>query len=262
MAFPELYFGKFIVLAEGPSEEVVLSKIASAYDLELDTSFVCVVPLGGRHVNHFWKLLEDLKIPFATLLDLDAGRRTGGWARIKYVCEQLIENGVASSELLEFDDGGKTYAITSEELQTLHERELKGSDIRKWVNHLEGFGVFFSFPLDLDFSMLARFPDAYKSIDEYNGPAIPEKETDAWDKYIRRTIGAVVGDAEEAIDLYMASSPEVKELFAWYRYLFAFRSKPTTHILALSEIDKDELRRKAPRSISRLLNYCKEKLAS
>ena len=41
---------------------------------------VCVVPLGGRHVNHFWRLLERLEIPYVTLLDLDSGRFQGGWA--------------------------------------------------------------------------------------------------------------------------------------------------------------------------------------
>ena len=83
VAYPELYFGKFVVLAEGPSEEVVLPRIASALNLDIDSSFVCIVPLGGRHVNHFWRLLTALEIPFATLLDLDAGRPTGGWAQNK-----------------------------------------------------------------------------------------------------------------------------------------------------------------------------------
>ena len=46
IAYPELYFGKYIILAEGPSEEIVLPKIASALGLDIDRSFVCVVPLG------------------------------------------------------------------------------------------------------------------------------------------------------------------------------------------------------------------------
>ena len=107
IAYPELYFGKYIILAEGPSEEIVLPKIASALGLDIDRSFVCVVPLGGRHVNHFWKLLTDLEIPYATLLDLDAGRFEGGWARIKYVLEQLLRIGTCPTELLEFQHKGK-----------------------------------------------------------------------------------------------------------------------------------------------------------
>ena len=45
VAYPELYFGKFVILAEGPSEEIVLPRIASATKLDIDKSFVCVVPL-------------------------------------------------------------------------------------------------------------------------------------------------------------------------------------------------------------------------
>jgi len=54
---------------------------------------VSFVPLGGRHVNHFWRLLNGLGIPYITLLDLDFGRPGGGWGRIKYALEQLLELG-------------------------------------------------------------------------------------------------------------------------------------------------------------------------
>ena len=60
--------------------------------MPVDPSFVSVVPLGGRHVNHFWRLLTDLSIPYVTLLDLDRERETGGWA-VKYVLDQLIAVG-------------------------------------------------------------------------------------------------------------------------------------------------------------------------
>ena len=48
----------------------------------LDETFVSVVPLGGRHVNHSWKLLNDLDIRHITLLDFDRERVGGGWSRI------------------------------------------------------------------------------------------------------------------------------------------------------------------------------------
>ena len=174
MAYPEIYFGKFVILAEGPSEEVVLPRIASALGLPIDKSFVCVVPLGGRHVNHFWRLLTDLEIPYATLLDLDAGRQTGGWARIKYVCEQLLQIGVDQSELLEFEHNGQSYALSKENLEDLHKKPFTGfSDIVSWAGHLEKFDVFFSRPLDFDLHMLGRFPNAYKNIEPGGGPAFP-----------------------------------------------------------------------------------------
>ena len=63
-----------LVLGEGDSELVVLPRILAAAGIAEDDASVSVVPLGGRHVNHFWRLLNELQIPHATLLDLDAGR--------------------------------------------------------------------------------------------------------------------------------------------------------------------------------------------
>ena len=77
-AHPELYFARFVVLGEGDTEEIVIPAVAQARGIDLDPSFVAMVPLGGRHTNHFWKLLTDLHIPFATLLDLDYGRADAG----------------------------------------------------------------------------------------------------------------------------------------------------------------------------------------
>ena len=77
-AHPELYFAQFVVLGEGDTEELIIPRIAQARGIKLDPSFVAMVPLGGRHTNHFWKLLTDLHIPFATMLDLDYGRAGAG----------------------------------------------------------------------------------------------------------------------------------------------------------------------------------------
>ena len=53
-AYPELYFAKVVILGEGDSEEIILPKIWSAKNGDIDLSGISVVPLGGRHVNHFW----------------------------------------------------------------------------------------------------------------------------------------------------------------------------------------------------------------
>ena len=42
--YPELYFARFVVLGEGASEEVVLPRLAEAMGLDIDRSFVAVVP--------------------------------------------------------------------------------------------------------------------------------------------------------------------------------------------------------------------------
>jgi putative ATP-dependent endonuclease of OLD family len=262
VAYPELYFGKFVILAEGPSEEVVLPKVAAALGLEIDKSFVCVVPLGGGHVNHFWRLLADLSIPYATLLDLDAGREGGGWARIKYACQQLIEIGLAPAQVLEFKHDGQTHQLSREELEKLHNREVDSiSDVIPWLRHLEKFNVFFSAPLDFDLAMLHRMPDAYKGIEGQSGPKIPDADSQEWELYIRNAIAASVGGNEAGINLYMKSQPDWKELFPWYRYLFLSRSKPPTHLQALAEVDSGVLQKNAPPSLKRLLIRCKETIA-
>ena len=67
------------------------------------SSFVAIVPLGGRHVQHFWRLLKQLGIPYATLLDLDLGRKGGGFGRIKTAIEKLIERGEKGYTETRFD---------------------------------------------------------------------------------------------------------------------------------------------------------------
>ena len=262
LAYPELYFGKFVILAEGPSEEMVLPRIASASDLEIDESFVSVVPLGGRHVNHFWKLLTDLEIPHATLLDLDIGRESGGWARIKYVCVQLLHFGKEESGLLEFEYKGQLCGISNQDLANLHNKETEDfSDFYPWIEHLEKFNVYFSGPLDFDMSMLRRFPEAYQNIEGQNGPAIPDADSPDRDPYYRRAIGAALGKDEATIDLYM-NECELKELYPWYRYLFLNRSKPSTHLMALAGIENSLLKKNAPPPLKRLLKLCKKTLQS
>ena len=101
-AYPELYFARFVVLAEGDSEQLVFPRLAQAHGLPMDKSFVPVVPLGGRYVAHFWRLLTDLDIPHATLLDLDLGRHTGGVARIRSTVESLGEIGKFMNQTIAF----------------------------------------------------------------------------------------------------------------------------------------------------------------
>ena len=94
LAFPELYFARFVVLVEGDSERIVLPRLAAAEGLVLDPSFVAIVPIGGRHVQHFWRLLRGLCIPYATVLDLDLGRSGGGYGRVKTSIQHLLDAGV------------------------------------------------------------------------------------------------------------------------------------------------------------------------
>ncbi len=88
-AYPELYFSRLVILGEGDSEEVVLQRLLQAQGTGDDESSISIVPLGGRHVNHFWRLLWALGIPHLTLLDLDLARYQGGWGRVHYASKEL-----------------------------------------------------------------------------------------------------------------------------------------------------------------------------
>lgn len=233
-AYPEIYFARFVVLGEGDSELIVLPKLAEALDVSIDPSFVAIVPLGGRHVNHFWRLLNDLEIPHATLLDFDLGRAGGGWGRIKYVCEQLKQVGKLEDDTYEkskdlSDEGG----------------EISNSKQEAWIKFLEKKHVFFSHPLDIDLLMLTAFPDEYCTLDSgENGPS------------------GKAGNAKQAalkekgnVDIY---DDDWDTHFLWYRYLFLGRGKPVSHLRAMAEAEKDTMADGLPDVIDRLLKFVKE----
>jgi putative ATP-dependent endonuclease of OLD family len=235
--YPELYFARFVVLGEGASEEVVLPQLAEAMGLDIDRSFVAVVPLGGRHVNHLWRLLTDLDIPYATLLDLDWGRDGGGWGRIKIACTQLLEIGVAPQAIFgqHLDPAGPAANLAAFDGLPAQ----NAADMNSWVHWLRQFHVFFCTPLDLDYSMLQAFPAAYQVVEV--GRQGPSPLGDP------RT--AVLGEVGRG-DLY---TPAQEPLLRWYRYLFLGRGKPSTHVRVLSAQTPEVLTAGAPEELRALL---------
>lgn len=258
LAYPELYFARFVILGEGDSEQIVIPRLASAMGFDIDRSFVAIVPLGGRHVNHLWKLFYDLKIPHVTLLDLDQGRKGAGWGRIKYVCKQFLRVTTTPQELLAFSNkGGDVITLSEEALEHLHERDDADEEINEWIDHLEKFNVFFSNPLDLDMSMLSKFPVSYKdTAGSSSGPNVPSENNSKYESYMDSASSAVLGEDSDS-QIY---SDEMKALFPWYRYLFINRSKPSTHLQAISKIDENEFASEAPQELKRLLTTVNENL--
>jgi len=243
--YPELYFARFAVLGEGASEEVVLPRLASAMGFDIDRSFIAVVPLGGRHVNHLWRLLTDLDIPYATLLDLDWGRDGGGWGRIKAACTQLLDIGVTPQAIFgqHLNPAGPAANLTAFDI-------LQAEDVtnmNNWMNWLRQFHVFFCAPLDLDYSMLRAFPAAYQVIEP--GRQGPSQQGNP------RT--AVLGDNGRG-DLYAA---EHDQSLRWYRYLFLGRGKPSTHVRVLSGQTPQALAAGAPGELRALLTSIVARLA-
>jgi putative ATP-dependent endonuclease of OLD family len=203
--YPELYFARFVILGEGSSEEVVLPRLAEALGFSIDRSFVAIVPLGGRHVNHLWKLCHDLNISHVTLLDLDLGRHGGGWGRIKNVCTRLIENGTDENTLLSLNG-------TEEKIPLTTFASYDNADWTKltaWLAHLRNFGVYLCALLDLDMTMLRAYQTQYRRLeDEMRGPA---QDSNAK--------SAVLG-SNGTPELYEGPrESEWNELFGWYRYL-------------------------------------------
>ena len=244
LAYPELYFARFVLLVEGDSERIVLPRLAEALDLLIDPAFVAIVPLGGRHVQHFWRLLSHLGIPYATLLDLDLGREGGGFGRVKTAIEKLIEVGVPKDKLLSTDDG----VLSDEDFAKMHTwQDAEDRKILKgWVDCLKPHGVFFSAPLDLDLAMLRAFPDAYTAIVPKSGG--PKMTVD-------KAAEVVLGTAGPGLALYTGAFKDYPDLLPAYRYHFLTHSKPATHLAALSHIKHKALREDMPPILAEVLKH-------
>jgi putative ATP-dependent endonuclease of the OLD family len=233
-AYPELYFSRYVVLGEGDSEQVVLPRVLAAAGIAEDDASVSVVPLGGRHVNHFWRLLNELQIPHATLLDLDSGRHQGGWGRVRNARRQInkVQPGTYAEDKIEalpkWDD----------------DRDFpEFEDGRGSIQGLERRGVFFSHPVDLDLMMLEAYPDVYGV-----NPADPDE----------KTIVAVLGKSHQN---ETRLPDEVLQLFDDYHDKFDLKSKPATHLAALADLSDEELLADLPEVLDRLVEHVRTGLA-
>ncbi|MBS7527124.1 AAA family ATPase [Fusibacter paucivorans] len=242
-AYPELYFAKLVVLGEGDSEEIILKKMLELKNTRIDTTEISVVPLGGRHVNHFWRLLSDLNIPFITLLDLDKERDGGGWGRIKYSIQQLIENGKNRDKLLDTTDG----VLSEDEFNDMH-TWTSYEDIDGWIEMLEKYDVYFSTPLDIDFAMLTKFKEKYvatlassegpyiKGYGKIHKPDIEDGDSKEYEDLLEKRIQSDLRATLKNEGGDGATYSEVeKELMIWYNYFFLNRGKPTTHRVLFTE---------------------------
>lgn len=264
-AYPEIYFTKLVVLGEGDSEQVILPRLLEMYDTDVDSHSISVVPLGGRHVNHFWRLLKALKIPFVTLLDFDIDRNGGGFGRIHYCVQQLsdfnpderyLHKGIlteipAWSDLSNPVDFSINFYINGGP-------ETESINI---VSELENSNVFFSSPLDIDYSMICAFPDIFCEKDECfgeRGPISGKEDEEDRDKVKREKalIKAVLkkGNAGKRF----AFGDDWERNFLWYRYRFlSSKSKPASHVRMMLKIeekyDADEIKAKLPPELIRLL---------
>lgn len=226
-SYPEIYFSRLVILGEGDSEEIVIPRLLEARGIPADENAITIAPLGGRHVNHFWRLLTGLGIPYITLLDLDIARYQGGWGRIKYVNDQLIKFRPAKA--LPENYGIPAWNVENEEEQ------IRGFD--NYFEILQNVGIFFSDPLDLDFSMIKSYPIAY---------AVTE------DNYEVTTLKAVLGKSH--FDAKQYTEAELR-LFNSYHKKFKLGSKPASHIEALSKLSDTDIINNMPETYSQMIDH-------
>ena len=271
-AYPELYFAKLVVLGEGDSEELLLPKFFDLLGKEIDSSQISIVPLGGRHVNYFWKLLNSLKIPYITLLDFDNERYGGGWGRIKYISQHLYELNT------EFQEWFNTQGLDFNEIGARECESMEDKRLINWFYKLEEFNVYFSSPLDIDFLMLQHYKEHYLDmLSSKEGPVVSYADSGGNSKKVKLTdldcidklqLEGLEKRIEEAkiATLKDKSGPgdsftsEEKELMIWYQYFFLGRGKPTTHMQFLSSISDDELKRNLPLVFEKMVRRAEELL--
>ncbi|WP_283195109.1 hypothetical protein [Rhizobium sp. AN80A] len=116
----------------------------------------------------------------------------------------------------------------------------------KVISWLEGKGIFFSTPLDLDFAMMLAFPSAY---DIDNAELVVPDEA---------AFKSVLGKSHDtATDQY---SDGQLLYFDAYNRRFKNGSKPVWHIRAMSQLDDFMIENLAPASLDRLVKHALDAL--
>ncbi|MGX9176267.1 ATP-dependent nuclease [Mesorhizobium sp. BHbdii] len=251
-AHPEIYFARHAIFGEGASEEIVLPRMAGALGFPIDRSFVAIVPIGGRYVQHFWRLVTQLGISHTTLLDLDLGRSSGDLAQFKAAAEAISAFKNPTDPTLQKNlAAALAMARVSDWKADGWTRVL----IDGWIAWFEAQDVFFSSPLDLDMVMLEAFTKEYTALRP--GATGPQNATDP-----ARQIEAanlVLKSGGYGVDAY--SDYSILPLFPWYSYLFmGNRGKPAIHLSALSQLDDAALSKGTPAVLKRLLERVQKQL--
>lgn len=251
-AHPEIYFARHAIFGEGASEEIVLPKLAEALDFPIDRSFVAIVPIGGRYVGHFWRLVTQLGISYTTLLDLDLGRSSGDVRQFKAVASAIKEFRSPPADSMKHLDVAIGFTREKDDPEWNWTR----ANFETWLPFFEKEDVFFSAPLDLDMLMLQAFPAAYQKLENKElgprDPHTPERQAKAAKSSLKEGGYGVAAYAEY---------PEIMPHFPWYSYLFlGNRGKPAAHMAALSQLTPGERKAGMPPVLKRLLDRVKAQL--
>jgi putative ATP-dependent endonuclease of OLD family len=231
---PEIYFARLVIIGEGDSERIVIPRIAEAFGVSLDPSFVAFVPIGGRHAQHLWRLVRGLEIPCLTLLDFDLGRHNAGMGRIKNAVSWLKDAG-----------------------QNVDPTKVAGNDtldatmLKKWMDWMRSLQVYYSSPLDLDMMMIQAFPNAY----------LPNRVLDVAKDDPAKISKTVFGDSGpgNADVARIGAVFSNQELFT-YKNLFKSSSKPASHYKGLAALDNATIVANCPEPLKALIEAAKTSL--
>jgi putative ATP-dependent endonuclease of OLD family len=239
-AHPELYFARHVIFGEGASEEIVVPRIAEALGVPMDRSFLAIVPIGGRHIDHFWRLVAQLGIPHTTLLDLDLGRSSGDVAQFKAIATAMLAHRPPTDATVKKN---LEAALGNSRANGWGEKGWTDQLVTSWLGFYEEHGVFLSAPLDLDMLMLSAYPNAYMILPPgKKGPRTSENDVS------KRTLGA------DGFGVTAYAGKSEKALFPWYSYLFlGDRGKPAVHLAALARLDDAALEKSCPPLLRRLI---------
>ena len=184
------------------------------------------------------------------MLDLDLGRKGGGFGRIKTVIQQLLQSGVPKADLLQLEDGR---VLSDKELNGMHKWQDPNDvdDLKSWVTALKEFSVFFSSPLDFDLMMLVAFPEAYRALELQGGG--PKKS-------VSSAADTIMGKNAPGLVLYKGLSKSYADHLPSYQYHFLTRSKPATHMAAISHLKDKVIIAHLPKPIEAILQHIVDNL--
>ena len=168
---------------------------------------------------------------------MDLARWQGGWGRVRYAAQQLVNYSI---------DDRLTQALV-DTIPKWNAADRLLQDKKGWLNYLERQGVFFSSPLDLDLMMIEAFPEAY-AIDAALDLVAPDADL----------AKAVFGKKHDVFaDQYTA---EQQQLFDAYHDRFKLGSKPSNHVKALAVLEDVALMANVPAVLSRMISLVETKL--
>lgn len=145
-----------------------------------------------------------------------------------------------------------------DEVENFHSRNVEDvGSMDVWINKLEEEDVFFSYPLDIDFSMLLNFESEYHSTMSQGPRGIDDESSDQYKAKLGDSIQATLKSSKATGKTYTA---EEHKAMIWYNSLFLGRGKPSTHIEALKEINGATLISKSPPELLRLVERIKTKI--